>query len=245
MQRERGYSYADHSEPNPVVSIGSPVRVLLLGAPGVGKGTQAKELKQVWGIPHISTGELLRAHVRENTSLGLVAREMMARGELIPDLLVAQMVAARLEEPDAFNGFILDGFPRTLSQATWLDSRLSEAAIGASPIAISLKMDDEYLRHRITGRRNCPVCQTTFNIYVNPPSRDGYCDKDGSALMQRDDDTEKVFEERMRTYWRLSAPVVEHYRGHGRFAEVCADRPVEEIAGEIAAAVDQVRIQLD
>jgi len=219
----------------------SPGPVLLLGAPGVGKGTQAKELIKFWGIPHISTGDLLRGNVAKGTELGRQAKEIMGRGDLVPDELVNEMVAARLEEPDTANGYILDGFPRTLGQAKWLDNRLA-AQVGTLPVvAASIQVGYNQLLRRITGRRNCPVCQSIYNVHVKPPKRDGFCDADGAALVQRADDTEKVFEERMRAYKASTAPVVEHYRALGRFAEVDGDRPIAEIAAGIVAAVERLR----
>jgi adenylate kinase len=218
-----------------------PGPILLLGAPGVGKGTQAKELVKLWSIPQISTGDLLRANVAQGTELGRTAKEIMGRGELVPDSLVNEMVAARLEQPDTANGYILDGFPRTLPQASWLDGRLV-ALGGALPlVAVSIQVDYNQLLRRITGRRNCPVCQSIYNLYGKPPQRDGFCDLDGAALVQRADDTEKVFEERMRAYAASTAPVVEHYRELGRFAEVDGDRPIPEIAAGIVAAVERLR----
>jgi adenylate kinase len=218
-----------------------PGPILLLGAPGVGKGTQAKELVKLWGIPQISTGDLLRANVTQGTELGRLAKEIMGRGELVPDTVVNEMVAARLQQPDTADGYILDGFPRTLPQASWLDDRLA-ALGGALPlVAVSIQVDYNQLLRRITGRRNCPVCQSIYNLYGKPPQRDGFCDADGAALAQRADDTEKVFEERMRAYAASTAPVVEHYRALGRFAEVDGDRPIAEIAAGIAAAVERLR----
>ena len=222
-------------------SITVPGPILLLGAPGVGKGTQAKELVKLWGIPQISTGDLLRANVARRTQLGRAAKELMERGELVPDSLVNEMVATRLKEPDATRGYILDGFPRTLGQAHWLDGRL-EAEGGPLPvIAVSIQVDYNQLLRRITGRRNCPVCATIYNIHMNPPKRDGFCDVEGAALVQRADDTEKVFKERMRAYSGLTAPVIEHYRTLGRFAEVDGDRPIGVIAAGIVAAVERLR----
>jgi adenylate kinase len=222
-----------------------PGPILLLGAPGVGKGTQAKELVKLWGIPQISTGDLLRGNVAQDTQLGRVAKEIMQRGELVPDSLVNEMVAVRLQQPDTANGYILDGFPRTLVQAGWLDGRLAaqdKAQSGALPvIAVSIQVDYNQLLRRITGRRNCPACQRIYNVYGNPPQADGICDVDGTALVQRADDTEKVFEERMRAYAALTAPVVEHYRALGRFSEVDGDRPIAAIAAGIVAAVEQLR----
>jgi adenylate kinase len=218
-----------------------PGPILLLGAPGVGKGTQAKELVKLWGIPQISTGDLLRANVAQGTDLGRIAKEIMQRGELVPDSLVNEMVAVRLQQPDTVNGYILDGFPRTLPQASWLDGRLA-AQSGVLPvIAVSIQLDYNQLLCRITGRRNCPVCQRIYNVCFEPPQRDGLCDADGAALVQRADDTETVFAERMRAYGALTAPVVDHYRALGRFAEVDGDGPIDAIASGIVAAVERLR----
>ena len=218
-----------------------PGPILLLGAPGAGKGTQAKELVKLWGIPQISTGDLLRANVAQGTELGRTAKEIMGRGELVPDSLVNEMVGVRLQQPDTANGYILDGFPRTLPQAGWLDGRLATQAQALPVIAVSIHVDYNQLLRRVTGRRNCPVCQAIYNVYVNPPKRDGICDVEGAALVQRADDTEKVFEERMRAYEAMTAPVVEHYRDLGRFAEVDGDRSIGAIAAGIVAAVERMR----
>jgi adenylate kinase len=220
-----------------------PGPILLLGAPGVGKGTQAKELVKLWGIPQISTGDLLRANVAQGTTLGKAAREGMQRGELVPDSLVNEMVALRLLEPDTARGYILDGFPRTLPQAKWLDGRLAVRTAGLPVVAVSLHVDYNQLLRRITGRRNCPVCQTIYNIYSNPPQRAGFCDIEGASLAQRADDTEKVFAERMRAYAVQTEPVIEHYRQLGRFAEVAADGQIAVIAARIVAAVEGLRKQ--
>ncbi len=220
-----------------------PGPMLLLGAPGAGKGTQAKELVKLWGIPQISTGDLLRANVALETALGKAAREIMGRGELVPDTLVNEMVAVRLLEPDTVRGYILDGFPRTLGQANWLDARLEGQPEALPVVAVSVQVNYNQLLRRITGRRICPLDQSIYNIYVNPPKKDGFCDLDGAELIQRDDDTEEVFKERMRAYAALTAPVVEHYRAQGRFAEVDGDRPIAEIAAEIVAAVERLRMQ--
>jgi adenylate kinase len=218
-----------------------PGPILLLGAPGVGKGTQAKELVKLWGIPQISTGDLLRANVAKGTPLGKVAKDLMGRGQLVPDSLVDEMVSARMKEPDTVNGYILDGFPRTLGQAGWLDSLLASQGQKLPVIAVNIKVDYNQLLRRITGRRNCPVCATIYNIHMNPVKRDGFCDVEGAALVQRADDTEAVFKERMRAYQGLTAPVVEHYRALGRFVEVDGDRPIGKIAAEIVSAVERLR----
>lgn len=218
-----------------------PGPILLLGAPGVGKGTQAKELVQHWGIPQISTGDLLRANVAQGTPLGKTAKENMHRGELVPDSLVNEMVAVRLQQPDTVKGYILDGFPRTLAQAHWLDGRLTLQTAALPLVAVSIQVDYNQLLRRTTGRRNCPVCQTIYNIYTKPPQRAGFCDVEGAALIQRADDTEKAFAERMRAYAAQTAPVIEHYRELGRFAEVPGDGPIAAIAAGIVAAVERLR----
>ena len=152
------------------------------------------------------------------------------------------MVAVRLQEPDTVNGYILDGFPRTLAQAHWLDGRLAAQHGSRLPVvAVSIQVDYNQLLRRITGRRNCPVCQPIYNIYTNPPQRAGFCDVEGAPLVQRADDTEKVFAERMRAYAAQTAPVIEHYRELGRFAEVHGDGPIAGIAARIVAAVEQLR----
>jgi adenylate kinase len=233
----------------------APGPILLLGAPGVGKGTQAKELVQLWGIPQISTGDLLRANVAQGTPLGKTAKEIMHRGELVPDSLVNEMVAIRLQQPDTAKGYILDGFPRTLAQAHWLDGRLSTGpSDGAAPsgcvevqtqclplVAVSIQVDYNQLLRRITGRRNCPVCQTIYNIYTKPPQRAGFCDVEGAALTQRADDTEAALAKRMRAYAAETEPVIEHYRELGRFAEVHGDGQIAGITAGIVAAVERLR----
>jgi adenylate kinase len=219
-----------------------PGPILLLGAPGVGKGTQAKELVQHWGIPQISTGDLLRANVAQGTPLGKTAKEIMHRGELVPDSLVNEMVAVRLQQPDTVKGYILDGFPRTLAQAHWLDGRLTTQTEALPLVAVSIQVDYNQLLRRITGRRNCPVCQTIYNVYSKPPQRAGFCDVEGAALTQRADDTEKAFAERMRAYAAQTAPVIEHYRELGRFIEVPGDGQIAAIAAGIVAAVERLRV---
>jgi adenylate kinase len=221
--------------------VAAPGPILLLGAPGSGKGTQAKELIKHWGVPHISTGDLLRGNRDRGTELGKIADGLMKRGELVPDSLVNEMVAARLQEPDTARGYILDGFPRTLGQASWLDGRLEGQAGSLPVVAVSIHVDYNQLLRRITGRRTCPACGAIYNIYLNPPKKDGVCDVDGTALVQRADDTEEAFRQRMRSYAALTEPVIEHYRGLGRFAEVNGDGAIQGIAAGIVAAVERLR----
>ena len=232
IEVEKGRASGRKTQPGPI---------LLLGAPGVGKGTQAHELVKLWNIPQISTGDLLRANVAQGTNLGRTAKEIMGRGELVPDSLVNEMVAIRLKDPDTARGYILDGFPRTLVQAGWLDGQLAAKTEGLPVIAVSIQVEYNQLLCRITARRNCPVCQAIYNLCFKPPQRDGFCDVEGAVLVQRADDTDAVFVERMRAYEALTAPVVEHYRALGRFAEVDGDRPITEIAAGIVAAVEGLR----
>ena len=215
--------------------------VVLLGPPGAGKGTQSKRIMEHYGIPQISTGDLLRENVDRGTELGKAAKAVMARGELVSDDLVCNMVRERLMLPDCERGYILDGFPRTLGQANWLDGRLAAQVESLPVVAVSIQVNYNQLLRRITGRRNCPVCQTIYNVYMNPPKRDGFCDVEGAALVQRADDTEEVFKDRMRAYAALTAPVVDHYRELGRFAEVDGDRPISLIAAGIVDAVERLR----
>jgi len=218
-----------------------PGPILLLGAPGVGKGTQAKEIMAAWGIPQISTGDILRANVAGGTELGKKAKALMDRGELVPDALVNEMVADRLKQPDTASGYILDGFPRTLGQAEWLDAHLAGQAGSLPVVAVSIKVGYTQLLRRITGRRSCPVCKSIYNIYLQPPKVDELCDLDGTPLTRRSDDTEEVFEERMRTYESLTAPVVEHYRALGRFEEVDGEQSVDAVEAAVMAAVLRLR----
>ena len=226
--------------PLPNASDFLPGPVLLLGAPGVGKGTQAKLLMEEFSIPQISTGDLLRANRERRTPLGLMAEDLMAKGQLVPDDLVNEMVSERLAQPDTEHGYILDGFPRTLNQAEWLDTKL--VAYMLPVVAVNIVVAERVLLERITGRRMCPVCGTIYNIYTQPPRHDGVCDADGAKLIQRADDTEEVFRERMRSFMQKTSAVIEYYRSHGnRFAEVDGDRPVHEVTKSIRAALLKLR----
>ena len=220
-----------------------PGPVLLLGAPGVGKGTQAKRLMEEFGIPQISTGDILRAiksdPVKSQTQEGFMAKSLMEQGQLVPDELVNALVADRLKEPDAEHGYILDGFPRTLNQAEWLDGQL--VAYMLPVVAIHIVVPQKALLERITGRRISPSGRI-YNIYTNPPRVEGVCDVDGSALEQRADDTEAVFHERMKAFDHSTAAVIDYYRTHGnRFAEVDGDQHVDEVTRAIRSALLKLR----
>ncbi len=217
-----------------------PGPVLLLGAPGVGKGTQAKLLMDEFGIPQISTGDLLREHRKNHTPLGLMADELMAKGELVPDDLVNKMVAERFKQPDTEHGYILDGFPRTLNQAEWLDQQL--VAYMLPVVAVHIEVPEHDLLERITGRYSCPVCGSIYNIYSSPPKSAGVCDREGATLTQRKDDTEEVFRERMKAFEDKTTAVIEYYRTHGnRFATVDGNLPVDEVTQAIRSTLLKLR----
>ena len=219
----------------------------MLGAPGVGKGTQAQILMERWGIPQVSTGDLIRENIRQGTAVGREFQETVARGILVPDDLVNVMVADRTSRPDCAQGFILDGYPRTLGQAEWIDQFLedwanTEAKVAKQPlIAVSIQVRYDELLRRITGRRTGPVSRRIYNIYTNPPVSPGVCDVDGEPLVQRPDDTEDVFAERMKAFAELTAPVIEHYRGLGRFEVVEGEQTVEAVTESIVAALGRLR----
>ncbi|MGD0444185.1 MAG: adenylate kinase [Edaphobacter sp.] len=231
---------ASETETAPADNNFLPGPVLLLGAPGVGKGTQAKALMAAYGIPQISTGDILRANISKGTPLGKQAKVLVDQGTLVSDDLVNQMVADRLSQPDTLRGYILDGFPRTLNQATWLDAQLSSGSTTLPVVAISIVVDYEQLLHRITGRRISPAGRI-YNTYSNPPVVSGICDVDGSNLVQRPDDSEAVFTERMKTFQTQTAPVIEHYRRQGRFEEINGDQSVEQVTAAIEASLKRLR----
>ena len=222
-----------------------PGPVLLLGAPGVGKGTQAQILMAEFGIPQISTGEILRKNISDGTELGLKAKGLMDQGLFVDDETVNGMVAARLHEPGVERGFILDGYPRTLAQAGFIDGLLevhhATDETKLPLLAISLNVDEQELLKRITGRRICPICKRSYNIYAQPPLKDGLCDVEGSQLVQRPDDTEETFRERMVEYNAKTALVIDHYRGKGCFAEVDGAKPVEDVMASVVAALKDLR----
>jgi len=225
--------------------------IILLGPPAAGKGTQAKLIASTFNIPQISTGDILRANVARKTELGMKAKAIMERGELVPDELVCDMVAARLEEADCCRGFILDGFPRTVRQAEWLDAQLAKMRsckqgdlaaqqACAAPVVIRLVVDYNVLLQRITGRRSCPTCGRIYNVHFQPPKVQGICDFDGTSLVTRPDDEESVFHERMKAYDLQTLPLVDYYRAKGRLVEVNGEQPVEAVMAQAFSAIENV-----
>jgi adenylate kinase len=216
--------------------------VILLGPPGAGKGTQARQIVERYGIPQISTGDLLRDNVARGTALGLEAKAIMARGELVPDELLYGIVASRLREADCQRGFVLDGFPRTAAQAGWLDAFLEKEVFENSekcpPVVIQLLVDYTQLLLRLTGRRSCPACARLYNIHFQPPHVNELCDVDGSKLVVRDDDREEVISGRFTAYETQTRPVVQYYRAQRRLVAVNADRKSEEVTAQIFGVID-------
>ncbi len=186
------------------------MRLVLLGAPGAGKGTQAKMLIEKYGIPQISTGDILRKAVADGTPLGKEAKVIMDKGELVTDEIVIGLVKERLAQDDCKNGYILDGFPRTTPQAEELDNVLS-AMNSPLDVALSVDVDMNDLMQRLTGRRTCKGCQQMYNLHFSPPQKDGVCDKCSGELYQRDDDQEATIKNRLEVYEKSTAPLIDYY----------------------------------
>ena len=218
--------------------------VILLGPPGAGKGTQAKRIEQHYGIPQISTGDILRAHVQRGTELGVQAKEIIARGDLVPDDLVCEMVACRLRDVDCERGFILDGFPRTARQAGWLDAFFESEIFDKShgdkclPIVVRIDVDYNQLVQRLTGRRTCLANGHIYNVYFQPPRVADICDVDGSPLVIRSDDREEVIRERLKAYDLQTRPVAEYYEHKGRLVAVNGELPVGEVTGQLFYVIE-------
>jgi adenylate kinase len=193
--------------------------VIFLGPPGAGKGTQARQIAESYGVPHLSTGDMFREHVSRGTPLGLRAKPIMERGELVPDDLVLSMVEERISRADCGDGFILDGFPRTLPQAEKLDEILRRR-FKTAPLVVHFVVDQNQLMRRLTGRRTCAIGGEIYNIYDQPPKVPGRCDRDGGELVQRPDDREEVIAERLAAYDRQTRPLVDFYRGRGVLKDV-------------------------
>jgi len=216
------------------------MRLVFLGAPGAGKGTQAKKLVEKYGIPQISTGDLLRAAVAEGTALGKEAKAYMDRGELVPDQVVLGMVKERLSKDDCKKGFILDGFPRNVPQAEALDKMLAEMNI---PLDLALNVDVPFedLMKRLTGRRTCKSCGQMYNIYYSPPKVEGKCDKCGGDLFQRDDDKEETIKKRLDVYKAQTEPLIDYYSKKGILKSVSGTGSIDEIFNSICAILDKIK----
>ena len=218
----------------------SGVRLVFLGPPGAGKGTQGRELAREWQVPHIATGDMLREAITAGTRLGREAKGYYDRGELVPDDVVLRMISERLDQPDAAAGFILDGFPRTIAQATALEDLLRELGQGVDRVVFFDVAETELLR-RLTARRVCRACGTLFNVVSAPPARAGRCDRCGGALYQRDDDTEATVKTRLRVYATQTAPLLEYYRTRALLVCVSGGGSIDAIRQAVRDAVLQAR----
>jgi adenylate kinase len=212
------------------------MRVIFLGPPGSGKGTQAARLAAAAGVPQIATGDILRQAAARGTRLGLEAKAHMDRGALVPDDVVVGVVAERLDAPDARKGFVLDGFPRTLAQAEALERLLKDRDAAVERV-IALEVSEAELLRRLTGRRVCGRCQAAYHVAFSPPRREGTCDRCGGALAQREDDREATVRRRIEVYRAQTAPLLEHYRSRGLLVTVTGEGSVDEVAAAVRGAV--------
>jgi len=211
------------------------MRLLFLGPPGAGKGTQARELAREWGVPQVATGDMLREAMAAGTPLGREAKQYYDRGELVPDDVILKMVAERLGQPDAAQGFILDGFPRTIAQADGLGAMLETLGHKIDGV-IYFDVSKPELIRRLTGRRLCRRCQTPFHVVSAPPKREGICDKCGGELYQRADDSEATVRNRLEVYERQTAPLLDYYRQRGLLRTVSGEGAVDEIRQDLREA---------
>lgn len=208
------------------------MRIVLLGPPGVGKGTQAASIIEKYNIPHISTGDIFRANIKNGTDLGKKAKSYMDEGKLVPDELVVSIVKDRLLEEDCKDGFLLDGFPRTIEQADSLDEELTEMGTQLDKV-INLEADEEILINRVVGRRICKVCGATYHISFNPPKEEGICDLDQGELYQREDDTEETVSTRIDIYNQETQPLIKYYTDKDILVNIDGTRAIDEIFSDI------------
>ncbi len=220
------------------------LNLILFGPPGAGKGTQADRLQRDFQLPFISTGEMLRANVKSETELGGEAKRYMDAGDLVPDELIVAMAADRLGQPDAQDGFILDGFPRNLDQASALERQLDELKRRVTAALLIDVPDDEVVR-RLSGRRVCVKSGHNYHVEFDPPKREGVCDQDGSRLMQRDDDQPEVIKNRLNVYHEQTEPLVAHYDEQGLMRRIDGRRPAAEVHDHIRAVIATLRLEED
>lgn len=212
------------------------MRLVLLGAPGAGKGTQAKKLIEKHGIPQISTGDILRKAVADGTPLGKEAKSYMDKGELVPDKVVIGLIEDRLKQPDCKKGFILDGFPRNTAQAETLDVMLKKLNMPLdSALSVDVPKDD--LMKRLTGRRTCKGCQQMYNVYFSPPKKNGVCDRCGGELFHRDDDKEETIKRRLDVYDAQTAPLISYYKKSGILKSVIGVGGIDEIFKKVCSVL--------
>ena len=209
------------------------MRVILLGPPGAGKGTQAKLISEKFSIPHISTGDIFRANIKEKTPLGIEAKRYIDNGQLVPDEVTIGIVKDRLTKDDCDNGFLLDGFPRTVAQAEALDEFLKGINKDLD-VALLIKVPEEFILERMTGRRVCTSCRASYHIRFNPPKIEGKCDICDNELIQRKDDTEATVKERLEVYSKQTYPLINYYKDNGIISEVNGTESIDEVFGNIS-----------
>lgn len=214
------------------------MRLVLLGPPGVGKGTQASAIVEKYNIPHISTGDIFRANIKEGTELGKEAKEYMDKGLLVPDQLVVSIVKDRLSKDDCKNGFLLDGFPRTENQAEVLEEELLKMGIKLNKV-VNIEADKDILIQRAVGRRICKECGTSYHILFSPPKVDGICDIDGGTLYQRDDDNEETVATRIEVYLNQTQPLISFYEKRGLIVNIDGTKPIDETFNAIVEALER------
>ena len=220
------------------------LNLILFGPPGAGKGTQAERLRKDFELPYIATGDMLRANVKEETELGKKAKEYMDAGDLVPDELILAMAADRLSQDDAQDGFILDGFPRTIEQAEALDKQLSDMGRRVTA-ALLVDVPDEEVIRRLSGRRMCVKSGHNYHVEFDPPKHEGVCDQDGSRLVQRDDDKPEVIENRLRVYHEKTKPLVDYYDERGLMRRIDGTRDPADVHGHIRAVIATLRMEED
>ncbi len=214
------------------------MKIIMLGAPGAGKGTQAKQIADKYGIPHISTGDIFRANIKNGTELGKKAKEYMDQGALVPDELTCDLVMDRIAQDDAKNGFVLDGFPRTIPQAEALTAALEK--IGQKmDFAIDVDVPDENIVNRMSGRRACLNCGATYHIVSIPPKQEGICDRCGSEIVLRDDDKPETVQKRLTVYHEQTQPLIDYYKKQGILQSVDGTVPMEEVFRSIVAILGE------
>lgn len=212
--------------------------VVLMGGPGAGKGTQAKKLQEELGLPQISTGDLFRENLKNETELGQLAKRYMDQGELVPDEVTVGMVRERLSRPDTANGAIFDGFPRTIAQAEALEELLAESGERVNVVPY-IHVDRDLLLKRLSGRWTCPICGRVYHVLFNPPEQPGVCDVDGGELYQRDDDTEETQRRRIEVYFEQTAPLLDYYRDKGLLVEIDGEQSIEEVYRDLSQVITE------
>ncbi len=222
----------------------SELNLILFGPPGAGKGTQAERLREDFQLPYIATGDMLREHVKDGTKLGREAQRYMDAGDLVPDGLILAMVSERLEQDDAQDGFLLDGFPRTREQAEALDEQLRSLGRRITAVLLLSVPDDEVVR-RLSGRRVCVKAGHNYHVEFDPPKHEGICDQDGSRLIQRDDDKPEVIQNRLRVYHEKTAPVIDYYDEQGLLRRVDGTREAADVHDHIRAVIATLRLEED